>query len=192
MGPWVKRTSQKSLFWSLPVFITKWSVYAPPIPKGHPSYPHPPTLAGLKGLEEGGRQGEATLSAGSGVQFKRSECGGGEAEGGALRSRALATVPAPTSLCLRRSREPVAPDGRAGPEAGLEPGPTFGAAGSLFPRPTGRQLPSPFPYWPASALNLFWISNPFREFKVLCNTAPGKMCLLGLTHIILHTISGIP
>lgn len=89
MGPWVKRTSQKSLFWSLPVFITKWSVYAPPIPKGHPSYPHPPTLAGLKGLEEGGRQGGATLSAGSGVQFKRSECVGGGKQKGVLSEAGL-------------------------------------------------------------------------------------------------------
>lgn len=84
MGPWVKRTSQKCLFRSLPVFITERSVYAPPVPKGHPSSLHPPILAGLKGLEEGGRQGGATLSAGSGVQFQRSECGGGEKQKGVL------------------------------------------------------------------------------------------------------------
>lgn len=82
----------------------------------------------------------------------------------------------------------MATDSRAGPEAGLEPGQNFGAAGSLLPRPTGRQLPSPSPYWPASGLNLFWISNPFKESNVLCNIAPGKMCPLGLTHNFTHNI----
>lgn len=71
--------------------------------------------------------------------------------------RACPHLSLPEEVMVRDSR--TGPE--ADPEAGLEPGMNFRAAGSLLPRPAERQLLSPFPYWPASGLNLFWISNPF-------------------------------